>query len=33
LAAKILCNGLSSIFFSVAWKGLMDANDGKKAKK
>jgi len=24
LAAKILCNGLSSILFSVAWKGLMD---------
>ena len=33
LAAKILCNGLSSIFFSVAWKGLMDANAEKKAKK
>ena len=34
LAAKILCNGLSSIFFSVAWKGLMDSNEAKaKAKK
>ena len=32
IAAKILFTGLSSIFFSVAWKGLMDANNENKAK-
>ena len=32
LAAKILCNGLGSILFSVAWKWLVDYFEARKKK-
>ena len=33
LAAKILCNGLSSVLFSVIWKSMMDRMEPKRKEK
>ena len=33
LAAKILCNGLSSVLFSVIWKSMMDRAEPKRKEK